>query len=1089
MARRRSDRGGGKLGWGGLWTLLWLVSWGWHTQAQLGRPAALPPPLAPLAQQPSERGARFVQNYGQDEFQSLPQMWHIAQDAQGVLYFANDAGLVIYDGARWQRLTMPNSATVRSVAIAPDNRVYIGAENEFGYLTATPNGTAQFVSLLERIPPAKRRFGSVWRTWATPEGMFFQSYRYLFHLVGEDVHVHEPDGSVARDDFVWSHWIAGRLYVHQRHVGLLQLGNDEVLRLALGGEHFAERRVCALLPFDATHLLAVTQEDGLRLYQPATGEITDFPLTPRLERPLDINHACLLADGRIALGSNHVGVVICDREGRIGEVIGRQAGLGSPSVHWVYSDHQGGLWAAHRNGVARIEACSPLSYFDESNGLEGRVFALHRHAGRLYAGTLGGLFELTTTFPTAPVRGQARFVRVVGLNDDCWHMVTHGPDMLVAGGGGLYVIALGKDGVSQVKKLDFEGRAYAFCQDPVRPERVYVGARRGLHRLTRRGPDWTMEMNLFGIQDEVRSLVVTDDGLWCGTMHQGAWLVPTDALQSNRQSDATPAFRIDDRIGLPTQRETFVASVNGKACLATQRGVYVFDPQRRSLALASDFSALGEVPVFRIGADAAGDLWYAKDFAERGRLRPGQDGKPQVDAQVLRLPPAGLLRAIRCEADGVVWLGGDKGLFRYEPTAAQPFGNQGHTLLRRLEAGNGQALFAGYGDVPSGPLVIPYESNRLRCEVALTAFPRERQHLFRFRLDGSDRQWSAWSTETVKEYTNLREGIYTLQVEAQDLYGRLQAAVPVRIRILPPWYRTWWAYTLATVVLGGLAVAGVRFRERILVQRNRALERLVSERTSEITRQRDEILDSIRYAERIQKAVLPTPADLRRYVPESFVLYEPRDIVSGDFYWVQPVEDGIIVVVGDCTGHGVPGAFMSLISNDLLNQIVIERGITDPAALLNELDAGIIAALSQGVGDGIGRVDDGLDAGIVCLDQRRQRLRYAGARRPLYIAHDGVLTEIKGDLRSVGGSRRERRFTGHEVQLEVGAMLYLATDGFADQNDGQGKKYGTRRFKSLLCALCHHPVAEQRERLQQALREHAGTERLRDDVTIVGIRL
>jgi len=1075
-----------------LWLLLWSASFSDRLPAQPPpQPPAKTAPSAGARLQcvPSEVGTRFVQNYGQDEFRSLPQTWGVIQDARGVLYVANDTGLLIYDSVRWQQLTLPNSATVRSLDISPDGQVYLGAENELGYLTATPQGAARFVSLLERLPPDKRRFGSVWRTWATPEGIFFQTYRYLFHLIGESVHVHEPAGQVARDDFVWSHWINDRLYVHQRHVGLLLLGKDEVLRLAPGGELFAERRVCALLPFDQEHLLAVTQEDGLWLYAPDTGAPRSLPLRPRPVQPIDFNHACVLADGRIAIGSNHDGVLVCDRQGRLMEVIGRQAGLSSPSVHWVYSDRQGGLWAAHRNGLARIEVGSRLSYFDEATGLEGRVFALHRHAGRLYAGTLAGLFALDDQPPGALVAGQARFVRVPGMDTDCWHMATDGDRMLVATGSGLYEITPRPATPPGVKKLDIEGRTYVLHPDPIQAGRFYVGTRRGLFRLTRHGAGWKVEAPVFGLQEEVRSLTVTDEGLWCGTMHRGACFIPEALLRAGGQADSSQVIRIDERVGLPTQRETFVARVNGQACLATQRGVYVFDPRGHTLRPADAFAALREAPVFRFGQDAQGGVWYARDFSERGVLRPGPHHHFEPDTQVLRLPPASLLRTILCEPEGITWLGGDKGLFRYAGPTPQPPRAPGQLLIRRLETG-GQVQFAGDGNLPAELPPLDYTGNRLRCEVALLSFPREREHRFRFRLDGSDRQWSDWSHETVKEYTNLSEGEYTLRVEAQDLYGQTLTMAPVRLRILPPWYRTWWAYSLAVGFIGCLIVGGIRFRERLLIERNRALEHQVRERTSEITRQRDEILDSIRYAERIQKAVLPTLTDLRQSVPESFILYAPRDIVSGDFYWIHTTHEGVILTVADCTGHGVPGAFMSLIGNDLLNQIVIERGIRDPAQILTELDAGIVAALGQKTDHEPVRVHDGLDAGILHLSPDRQQAGYAGARRPLYLVGPGGLTEIKGDLRSVGGTgRREARFTSHHVQLEAGTMLYLTTDGFADQSNQQGKKYGTRRLRSLLCELAAQPVEAQRARLEQVLHEHAGTERLRDDVTIVGLRI
>lgn len=159
-----------------LWLLLWSASFSDRLPAQPPpQPPAKTAPSAGARLQcvPSEVGTRFVQNYGQDEFRSLPQTWGVIQDARGVLYVANDTGLLIYDSVRWQQLTLPNSATVRSLDISPDGQVYLGAENELGYLSATPQGAARFVSLLERLPPDKRRFGSVWRTWATPEGIFF----------------------------------------------------------------------------------------------------------------------------------------------------------------------------------------------------------------------------------------------------------------------------------------------------------------------------------------------------------------------------------------------------------------------------------------------------------------------------------------------------------------------------------------------------------------------------------------------------------------------------------------------------------------------------------------------------------------------------------------------------------------------------------------------------------------------------------------------------------------------------------------------------------------------------------------------------
>ncbi|MGQ9897916.1 MAG: SpoIIE family protein phosphatase [Acidobacteriota bacterium] len=221
--------------------------------------------------------------------------------------------------------------------------------------------------------------------------------------------------------------------------------------------------------------------------------------------------------------------------------------------------------------------------------------------------------------------------------------------------------------------------------------------------------------------------------------------------------------------------------------------------------------------------------------------------------------------------------------------------------------------------------------------------------------------------------------------------------------------------------------------------------------------------------------------------PEAFVLWKPRDIVSGDFYWFHETEQYCLIAVADCTGHGVPGAFMSFIGNDLFNQIIVERGIDNPAVVLAELDAGVQRALKQGSPEGF-RLEDGMD--IVLCRISRNEVTFAGAHRPLYVVVEGQLTEYPGVRHPIGGrARKARQFENVTIAITSPMMLYLTTDGFADQPDEQGKRFRTAMLEKLLGDIAGYPAVEQQQALETALNRHQGSVVQRDDLTIVGLRL
>lgn len=287
-----------------------------------------------------------------------------------------------------------------------------------------------------------------------------------------------------------------------------------------------------------------------------------------------------------------------------------------------------------------------------------------------------------------------------------------------------------------------------------------------------------------------------------------------------------------------------------------------------------------------------------------------------------------------------------------------------------------------------------------------------------------------------------------------------------------------------------------------LGQRERILELKVVERTEEVVRQKEEVerqsqkieeyyknvTDSIRYAKRLQDSILPPVKRMRELLPESFVYYKPKDIVSGDFYWVDRIGGRVAFAAVDCTGHGVPGAFMSLIGHNGLNQAVRERGLTRPSEVLKVLNKLAFEALHKDREQFM--VRDGMDMALCNYDPERKVLEYAGANAPLYIVRDGEVLRFVPDKHPIGSFELEgKEFTDHRIELEEGDMVYIFSDGYADQFGGpKGKKFLYKRFRDLLLQISNYPADSQSGMLEEAFRGWRGVHEQVDDILVIGMR-
>jgi len=274
---------------------------------------------------------------------------------------------------------------------------------------------------------------------------------------------------------------------------------------------------------------------------------------------------------------------------------------------------------------------------------------------------------------------------------------------------------------------------------------------------------------------------------------------------------------------------------------------------------------------------------------------------------------------------------------------------------------------------------------------------------------------------------------------------------------------------------------------QLLKEKEKALDQIEKQKLELEIRDRN-LTDSLIYAQRIQEALLPSEEFFKRHFRDSFIFYRPKDIVSGDFYWIDEKGDKIFVVAADCTGHGVPGALMSMVGLEIIEKAIIEDHIEKPSAILSVMDRALEKTFSREKNIGT-IIRDGMDIGLCVIDRKRKKLEYSGAFFPLYLIRDNTLTEIKGDKIIIGMNPEGLEYTSHELDLLDNDILYIFSDGYADQFGGnENKKFMYRRFRYLLTRIHSFPICDQKSILDDNIRTWMAGNPQVDDIMVLGFR-
>ena len=1062
-------------------------------------------------QQSFEKGYHIaIKNFAPRDYKALPQNLAIAQTQQGIIFIGNSSGVLEFDGISFRYHSI-NDKTVRSLDTDANGLVYVGGDDEFGVLKPDSQGALQYKSFLPLLDSASmEEVGRIYFTFAAPEKVFFIAPKTLYIWNRRDIQIKSFENKV-----IYAGYINSRLFIQLEGTGLHELINDSLVPVP-GKNRFQNIQIASIIPSGTEDVLVITEKNGIFHYR-LNQDTTENPVIRRFNaidnylRENKISCAARINDNMFALGTDGAGVAIFNQANDQVDFLNYMTGLQDEIVLDMVVDSLGNLWMALNNGISMTPANSAVTYFGPNAGLRETVEDIIRYNGKLIVATHTGCYYLTKYqtnkdipwFVNNPIYTRPGFMLIGGSEESAYTLCNfnYRHKQLLLAGMLNNIIQFTPD--LKIKEIT-NAAPWDVFQSNSNPTRIIVANENGVLTLIYEHAEWMNEGWVEGIDDDCR--VITEDqekNIWIGTNDDGIlYKLRISGAGTGRDVKIT---RYDTTNNIPDGAVYPYLTKDGMI-FGTGEGLYLFDGNDRFYIVKNiqeNFRNANRT-IHRISEDIQGNIWldtYVNDQKryEAGYLYKDSSDRYQWISEPFMIISKSVLHAIYHDEDAITWLGGPDGLYRYDASVKQNYSLDFYTHLRSVTAGSDSILFKGIFTndkdslVTSQPKekipVLPYKLNSLTFEYSASLNEDGSQPQFSYYLEGFDKGWSSWSSKNIQGYTNLREGSYMFHVKAKNLYNHESLEANYAFSILPPWYRTVWAYILFFI----LAFVTVYL---IVFFYTKNLRQIINERTAEVRKQKDEIeqknkdfLDSIHYAQRIQSALLPPNEFLSTLFPNHFILYLPRDIVSGDFYWVADNNGKIFAATADCTGHGVPGAFMSMLGMAFLSEIVTKESDLSPADILYQLRNRVIKSLHQ---SGVtGESQDGMDMALFSIDFRKMKIVYSGANLPLFYIHEGELYQLKPDKMPIGISRKKTPFTNHEVSIQTGDIIYTFSDGYADQFGGpDNKKFMIRNLRNKLLEIHQLPMSEQMEILHQTIIDWIGPGGTQiDDILVVGIRI
>lgn len=766
--------------------------------------------------QKNNLGTPFIINHLKEEYRAATQNWDIDQSPSGIMYFANNEGLLSYDGTRWICRSLPNRTIVRSLAIDSLGSIYVGGQDEMGVFKPDLKGDMVFHSLKGLIPEAFRSFEDVWDIVLDGPNVIFRTNYRLYRLSNDTCQVYS-----AQTTFTSLFRVGNKIMV-QGDSGLYILKNGK-LSLLKGTEALAPMTVKGMLPAATGGILIITLKDGIFLLKdeilsPWETKTHAFIGSGRMHA------AALLPDGKIAIGTSQNGLIILDVLGNPLYQIDKKNGLQNSHVLSLFPDHAGNLWLGLNNGIDFIETSSPFSSIYPDGNLKDAGYSVSIHGDNIFFGTNNGLYQADWKSYSDPFQS-GRYHRVENTSGQVWGTVSIGENLLMGHHEGAFAIQN-----NQAARISppATGGAWTFIQLNRFPGYIIGGTYNGVSLYQNRNGKWEFVKKLNGLNESCRIMAQDNEGnIWIAHPYRGIY-----RLSFPTGPDSMTVRFYQSKDGLPSDNFNQVSRVRGQVMFGTAKGVYDYNPVTDRFAPNQTFAdILGFEWIKLLREDREGNIWFVvnnevglihveqkgvstklhrQDFPElRDRLVKGHEFLFPYDSQN-------------------VFFAAESGFLHYNPEASVFPDTALKVLLSAcyLIKEKDSLFFGGTFSVNGLPVdrqpdsqkpVFNYRQNAFRFTFSSPMFLESGEIEYRFYLEGLEREWGVWTTKAEKEYTNLSPGVYHFHLQARNIHGVESNIITYTLTISPPWYASPTAqgvYFLAFVILlvSLLLIPRIRFK-------------------------------------------------------------------------------------------------------------------------------------------------------------------------------------------------------------------------------------------------------------------------------------
>ncbi len=752
-----------------------------------------------------------ITNFTRSDYKAGTQNWEIRQSDDGIIFIGNNKGLLRYEGHSWKLFRLPNATIIRSFNIDSENRIFLGGQNEIGFLESTDFKGENYVSLSHLVAKKNRDFEDVWKTFIVDSTVYFCSEKAIFIYDGDSCRTIEPPGGRFENYFE----VEGSLFFQDISRGLYKFEAGALIKVE-GNTAFESDRIASILPFGKESFLVITITSEYFIIQNSTVSKWDRSeyLNGIIEKPYC---AIEMENGNYAVGSSQYGLTLFSRSGEILTQLNVDRGLQNNTVLSIYEDKQNNLWLGLDNGIDYVEINSPFSFIGSEMGINGTGYAARVFEENLYLGTNQGLFSLP--WDVNIDYGKMKFSSVRDIGGQVWGLNEIDGSLIVDQHAGAKEINEGN--IQRITNIQGVWKSAVLKSNP---EFAIQGTYTGLYLFALNSDDntrWEQLGRIEGFDESARLFEEDNQGnIWVSHAYRGLYKLTLD--KSLKKFKEITTYGKDK--GLPSDIFTSVSKIRNQLTFSTVNGIYNYDQERDTFLINENLTKLiGEGKnVHQLIEDGLGRIWISMEN-EFGLIKVNEQGLSN-DLEIFYLNQ--LEDAL---VDGYEYVYSfdalnsfiaiEDGFVHFNPTRISkpeiPFDLLLESIKITLDEDSVVDVKERFGGIETPEFHAG--SNNFVFSFVTPHFEKYNEITYRYKLKGFDENWSGWYNKTTKEYSNLPAGEYVFLVEAKNVYGAMSKSVEVGFRILPPWYVSTMAKGIYVILIFASLIfywRYISFRER-----------------------------------------------------------------------------------------------------------------------------------------------------------------------------------------------------------------------------------------------------------------------------------